>query len=77
MNSSQKKPKVTKINARHTVMKVEKTAPEGEKTAPEEQTVAALAYQFWLESGRHGDDLTHWLLAEQQIKGSRKESAKS
>lgn len=69
MNSSQKKPKVTKINARHTVMKVEKTAPE-------ELTVAALAYQFWLESGRHGDDLTHWLRAEQQIKGTRKESAK-
>ncbi len=62
MNISQKKSKVTKINARHVALKVEKPI--------EQPSVAVLAYQFWLEEGRHGDDLTHWLRAEQQIKNA-------
>lgn len=61
MNCSKKKNKVTKINARHSALKVEKATAE-------KPSVAALAYQFWLESGRYGDELTHWLRAEEQIK---------
>jgi len=89
MNSSQKKTKVTKINAKHVALKVEKPALEKpvlektvlEKTAPEktasqqpaleQSAVAALAYQFWLEEGEHGDDLTRWLRAERQIKNAQ------
>ncbi len=67
MNISQKKSKVTKINTRHVALKVEKPSVE----LP---SVAALAYQFWLDEGRHGSAQSHWLRAEQQIKNAQKPS---
>lgn len=61
MNSTKKKAKVVKM-----------TPPKETKLQVEEprslnSSVAALAYQFWVEAGHQGDDLTHWLRAEQQI----------
>jgi len=68
MNVGPKKAKVTKINAKKVVLKIEKP------TEPVQQTsVAALAYQYWLEEGARGDDLTRWLRAEQQIKSSQEQ----
>ncbi|MBS1955449.1 MAG: DUF2934 domain-containing protein [Cyanobacteria bacterium SZAS-4] len=60
MSNVTKKSKVIKIAKKESQPKLEK--------APIQRTsIADLAYQFWIESGRQGDDLTHWLRAEQQI----------
>lgn len=59
MNTTKKKAKVVKIAPKTPeILTVEKPKPT---------SVAALAYQYWVEAGYQGDDLTHWLRAEQEI----------
>ncbi|MBS2004685.1 MAG: DUF2934 domain-containing protein [Candidatus Obscuribacterales bacterium] len=58
MNNTKKKAKVVKIAPKPSTLTVEK---------PQPTSVAALAYQYWVEAGYQGDDLTHWLRAEQQL----------
>ncbi len=60
MNSTKKKAKVVKITQKETKLQIEEPISLN-------SSVAALAYQFWVEAGHQGDDLTHWLRAEQQI----------
>ena len=45
-----------------------KRAPRRRKAAVTEDQIASRAYEIWLE-GREGDQLAHWLMAEDELLG--------
>lgn len=63
MNVGPKKNAVKNSSAKKVTVKIEKPVEP-----VKEASVAALAYQYWLEEGASGDDLSRWLRAEQQIR---------
>lgn len=63
MNVGPKKIAVKNRSAKKVTVKFEIPAEPLKETS-----VATLAYQYWLEEGSSGDDLTRWLRAEQEIK---------
>jgi hypothetical protein len=48
-------------------------SPEGERIIPDPETIAALAYQFWIFRARpEGSREVDWLRAEEELKNAAK-----